>query len=131
MTLTNDTIVSTSRTIAIANDVGAGALTLSNTIVQANRPPANPSAVVAACGGAVTSGGYNLISDTSCSFVQVGDAQGNPTLVGALADNGGFTLSHLPGAPAVGTGKPGCNGFDQRGVSRPMSGSCDKGAVEV
>jgi len=115
LTLTNDTIVSTSRTRAITNDIGAGPLTLTNTIVQANPPPANPSAVVSACGGVVTSGGYNLISDLSCSFAQPSDAQGIPTLTGALADNGGPTLSHLPGSPAIGTGNPACSGTDQLG----------------
>ncbi|MCJ7696292.1 MAG: hypothetical protein MUO40_12840, partial [Anaerolineaceae bacterium] len=60
-------------------------------------------------------------------------------LLGPLADNGGFTLTHalLAGSPAIDTASPTiCPATDQRGVSRPIDGDldlvprCDMGAYE-
>ena len=53
-------------------------------------------------------------------------------LLGPLQDNGGFTLTFLPArdGSAIDTGT--CDLFeDQRGVPRPLGGSCDIGAVEL
>lgn len=64
-------------------------------------------------------GGTNIITDDP--------------LLGPLADNGGFTMTHALGAgsstidvadPAV------CPAADQRGVARPVGGGCDIGAYE-
>lgn len=60
-------------------------------------------------------------------------------LLGALADNGGPTLTHLPlaGSPAINLGDPSIafspSAFDQRGnpFSRVINGRIDIGAVEV
>lgn len=95
------------------------------------------------CAGAVTDGGYNLSGDdaNSCAFsaAQHDLVQTDPQL-GALADNGGPTLTQLPAAdsPAVDvipSGAPGCasGATDQRGVARPQpaGGLCDIGAVEL
>lgn len=89
-----------------------------------------------------TSLGYNYSTDASCPFAAVGDVVGgaDPGL-GALADNGGPTLTRLPArtsplvdaipvdrcqaATAAGVTT------DQRGVARPQIGGCDIGAVEV
>ncbi len=62
-------------------------------------------------------------------------------LLGPLADNGGFTLTHAlgPGSPAIDFGDPAnanCPAIDQRGFPRPMDGDgvdgprCDMGAYE-
>ncbi len=85
------------------------------------------------CDGIVTNGGFNLSSDDSCNF-GAGHDNVNPML-GPLANNGGFTETHLPqtGSPAIdnGTGN-GCPSTDQRGFTRIGQGvACDIGAVEV
>lgn len=62
----------------------------------------------------------------------------NGALLGALANNGGSTMTHLPmaGSPVldmIAAGSTGCTTgtVDQRGVARPQNGQCDAGAVEV
>jgi fibronectin-binding autotransporter adhesin len=127
-TITDSTITANTATIAgagIFNDTGA-TITVRNSIVAAQTSGAN-------CSGTVGSAGYNLASDTSCAFAAIGDVQGVAPWLGALANNGGPTKTHLllAGSPAIGTGAPGCTGTDQRGVARPQGGACDKGAVEV
>lgn len=55
-------------------------------------------------------------------------------LLGPLANNGGFTLTRLPGAgsPAINAGNNAtCPSADQRGLTRPQGAACDIGAVEV
>ncbi len=55
-------------------------------------------------------------------------------MLGALADNGGPTLTHalLPGSPALDAGNDAaCSATDQRGVSRPQGAHCDIGAYEA
>ncbi len=91
---------------------------------------------------AVTSSGYNFSDDDSCSFTQPTDRQnaGNPML-GALAANGGPTMTMLPQAgsplvdaiPVASCQADGANGIntDQRGVERPQGSGCDIGAVET
>lgn len=88
--------------------------------------------------GTTTSSGFNVGGDASCGFVagpgdqtNVGDVQ-----LGALADNGGPTLTMLPlgTSPAAGAvPAASCTVFtvDQRGVSRPTGADCEAGAVEI
>jgi len=92
-----------------------------------------------ACYGNIVSQGYNISSDVSCSFTQPTDRAGTLPLLRPLEDNGGPTLTHIPqlGSPAtqsIPNGTPGlCDGSiptDQRGITRPVSGLCDIGAVE-
>ncbi|MEP7356950.1 MAG: choice-of-anchor Q domain-containing protein, partial [Anaerolineales bacterium] len=87
---------------------------------------------------AIVSNNHNLSSDATCSAAlsQPQDQNDTPALLGALAANGGPTLTHLPASnsPAIdAAGTAGCPAFDQRGVARPhpAAGSCDIGAVEV
>jgi hypothetical protein len=95
------------------------------------------------CRGALTSDGYNLSSDGTCSFTGPGDANNTDPRLGPLRDNGGptQTMALLRGSPAVDAGNPaGCTdghghllATDQRGAPRPDrgdTGGCDKGAYE-
>lgn len=91
------------------------------------------------CGASVTSQGWNVLSDSSCGTAGTGDQVGVGALLGPLAENGGPTLTHLPGVgspaiDAIPVGTPGlCDGTmttDQRGNARPAGPACDVGAVE-
>lgn len=87
------------------------------------------------CDG-VRSSGHNLSSDLTCDFTQSSDTQGTDPLLGALADNGGPTLTHLPAAasPLVDAiPSASCTAStpeDQRDVERPVGPGCDIGSVE-
>jgi beta-glucanase (GH16 family) len=81
----------------------------------------------------LTSGGHNVVQDGSCSPAAsdqvVGDAG-----IGALASNGGPTLTHalLPGSPALDAGDDtACPATDQRGIARPQGPHCDVGSYEA
>jgi len=70
----------------------------------------------------------NLSSGTDSNII------GSSPLLGALADNGGATMTQLPqtGSPTIDAGD--CTSgpaTDQRGVVRPQDTTCDIGAVEV
>jgi hypothetical protein len=95
------------------------------------------------CHGALTSNGYNLSSDDSCTFDGMGDLNHTDPRLGRLKRNGGPTptMALLPGSPAIDSGNPiGCTDShghllttDQRGEPRPDkedSGGCDRGAYE-
>jgi predicted outer membrane repeat protein len=86
----------------------------------------------------IASSGFNLSDDTTCtaSLNKIGDKNGSQydPLLGALAENGGSTKTHLPqtSSPAINGGTTtGCPSTDQRNISRPQGSSCDVGAVEV
>ncbi len=92
------------------------------------------------CAGAVISAGYNLADDDTCNLTATGDFPDTAALLGPLAGNGGFSLTHslLPGSPAIDTGdSDDCPATDQRGGPRPADGDgvggarCDKGALEL
>jgi predicted outer membrane repeat protein len=91
-------------------------------------------------GGSFDSAGNNIDSDASCGLFEGGDRPGTDPQLGQLADNGGPTLTHLPGpgSPALDGGNAmDCPATDQRGQMRPTDGngdgvaSCDIGAVEL
>lgn len=95
------------------------------------------------CHGVLTSKGYNLSSDASCSFDAMGDLNNTDPKLGELKNNGGptATMALLQGSPAIDSGNPnGCTDdhghlfiTDQRGKPRPDkedSNSCDRGAYE-
>jgi uncharacterized repeat protein (TIGR01451 family) len=105
----------------------AGTATLQSTLLSAN--------TIDNCSGTIGSNGTNLDSGTSCAFAAAGDLSATDPLLGALADNGGPTLTHalLSGSPAIdAAANAGCTalGQDQRGVPRPADG-CDIGAFEA
>ena len=91
----------------------------------------------------VQSGDYNLSDDNSFNTFCAGgfqalDLSNANAKLGPLANNGGFTLTHLPlpgsaAIDAIPSGKNGCNTMvdpDQRGIARPQGATCDIGAVE-
>ncbi len=107
-----------------------GTITIKNSIIANNTG--------GDCSGTITSSGYNLSSDASCSFNNTGDTQNTDPLLGTLADNGGSTETHalLTNSPAIDTGDPAFVAppdFDQRGIGfdRVANGRIDKGAFEV
>jgi LPXTG-site transpeptidase (sortase) family protein len=77
----------------------------------------------------------NLIEDSAnaCGLTNGsnGNILGQAPMLGALADNGGFTQTFaLPaGSPAIDAGTN-CSSTDQRGLFRPQGSSCDIGAYE-
>lgn len=81
-------------------------------------------------------GTFNLSDDNSCGF-GAGHDNIHTLLLGDLANNGGFTQTHLPGTGSAAIDQAECTDFngktvltDQRGVSRPQGPACDVGAVE-
>jgi hypothetical protein len=114
----------------------AGTVVIQNSIVATNAMRGN-------CYGTMTSYGYNLSSDGTCSFKGTGDLNNTNPLLGTLGNNGGptQTMALSSGSPAIEAGNPnGCtdsNGLllktDQRGMPRPDpedTGGCDMGAYE-
>ncbi|MDQ4041804.1 MAG: DUF11 domain-containing protein, partial [Actinomycetota bacterium] len=107
----------------------SGTLTLRNTILSGNQAPAG-----AGCFGTIASAGNNLESGDTCGLTAAGDLPNTDPQLGALADNGGPTLTHaIPiASPAIDAGQAtGCPAADQRGVSRALGGICDIGAFEL
>ncbi|MBI4498413.1 MAG: hypothetical protein HY689_10985, partial [Chloroflexi bacterium] len=93
------------------------------------------------CSGTITSNGYNLSSDATCSLAGAGDLENTDPLLGPLQDNGGPTQTHalLVGSPAI-DAVPTANctdadgnplTVDQREAARPQGTACDIGAFEV
>lgn len=119
----------------LANCYGTSA-SVGDTIFVDDSAPQNPEVFVAQrTAGVVLQ--YSLVYDTNagtgscpsvCDFMQYGDPK-----LGDPADNGGFTLTMLPGAgsAAIDTGSPSIFVIDQRGVSRPQGAGMDIGSVEV
>jgi len=114
-----------------------GNVTIQNSIV-ANNSGGN-------CGGTLTSKGYNLSSDGSCSFNGPGDLNNTDPVLGPLQNNGGPTQTMsetLGSSPTIDAGNPaGCTDgqghlltTDQRGYPRPgeykHDKRCDMGAYE-
>ena len=82
----------------------------------------------------------NLDTDGSCDVNATNHITVEDPMLGPLADNGGFTLTHLPlpGSPVIDSGDDIlCLQFDQIGTNRPQEGDgdgkaeCDIGAVEL
>jgi hypothetical protein len=126
-----------------ATDVGTGAAVaaLANTL----RLKANVLANAANCsfvGGFLSSGGYNLSTDATCSLTGTADLTNTPAGLDAagLQNNGGPTgtigllstsaaIDHVPTPCTDVDGGP--MSTDQRGVTRPRGAGCDVGAFEA
>jgi hypothetical protein len=87
-----------------------------------------------ACTGGVTSLGYNMSSDASCGFSQVGDANSTDAKLAPLADLDGPTPMHALRATSPAVDRipaSACTAtVDQDGVARPQHHACDVGAYE-
>lgn len=115
--------------------VGAG-LNISNSILAANTGPRD----MAVFGGSNVIAQSNLMGTAlSGAFAGNGNVFSDAPGLGALANNGGPTLTMLPqpGSPALGAGNaaliPAGVTTDQRGVgyARVVNGSLDLGSVEA
>lgn len=123
--LTHVTVADNGAGSAIAH--AGGMLTLAASILAINTGPN--------CDGSITSDGYNLSDDASCTLAGTGDLDNNPNAnLGPLIDNGGNTWTHalLEGSVAINHMPPPClEATDQRGETRPQGAGCDIGAFEV
>jgi|SRR5581483_7956566 len=131
----NNTTLSGNYSSLFPGDGIDGAASLQNSILASNSG--------GNCSGTMTSNGYNLSDDNSCSFNGPGDLNNTDPKLGPLQNNGGPTQTQalLSGSPAIDAGNPsGCTDgsgnllkTDQRGAPRPDredSGGCDMGAYE-
>ena len=140
VSLTNSTITANS-----AANAGAGVfispygvnnnsstISIVNSIIASNTPTG--AATLADCvgnGATVSADTNNLVTDNGTNCGLSPDSTADPML-GALADNGGPTQTHLPqtGSPVLDAGdNASCPATDQRGANRD-DGACDIGAVE-
>jgi hypothetical protein len=86
--------------------------------------------------GGQLSASHSLFSSSSSVSPSVSGSSlifGEDPLLGSLADNGGPTLTMMPGAgsPVLGAANPsGAPSTDQRGYTRTTNGRADMGAVE-
>jgi hypothetical protein len=119
----------------VGSAIKARQLTIGATVIRTVGPSG-----ASECGPGVStsSQGYNYIDDPSCMLTGVHDTvTSTDPLLGPLADNGGPTLTRLPGpgSPLIDaiptTVIPLCTGIDQRGISRPQGAGCDIGSVEA
>ena len=136
-----DTMIITNSTIADNSGNGPGigidnvnTLTMSGSIVADNTGGSDCTNF----DGTFTDNGYNLSSDSSCSFTGTGSLQNTNPKLGPLASYGGptQTLALLKGSPAIDTiplASGLCPKTDQRGHKRPDNPherACDIGAFE-
>jgi hypothetical protein len=107
----------------------AGTTLIDNTIVAGNAA----SSAGADCGGSLDGGSGLLIADPAgCTTSAVTGVIVADALLGPLQDNGGPTLTMLPGpsSPAIDAGSTGLTA-DQRGLPRPVGAGPDLGSVEL
>ncbi|HEY9850582.1 MAG TPA: Calx-beta domain-containing protein [Leptolyngbyaceae cyanobacterium] len=115
-----------------------GNVTVSNSLITRNTFNSNLNVSGADVAGTFSSSGYNLIgnADGGSGFTSTGDITGTSAtlldpLLASLANYGGSTQTHalLPGSPAIDAGTN-ASATDQRGITRPVSGTADIGAFE-
>jgi len=121
-----------------------GTFTFTNTILAKNYETSQFGdivvVVVGECLGTIASGGHDLVQayfGSHCTITGPAPAEADPKL-GPLKENGGRTRVRRPASDsdAVNHGSGCVDAFgatltiDQRGVTRPIGGACDIGAVE-
>ena len=122
--LTNCTIVFNSGTGI--STIETNGVKLINTLLAGNLPDGNGS-------GTMMDFGHNLSSDVTCAFTNVGSMNNIDPGLGALANNGGptLTMALLPGSSAIDGGDDtAASAEDQRGLPRPIGPAVDIGAFE-
>jgi Carboxypeptidase regulatory-like domain len=141
-TIVNNQVISPNNGVVMANTGPLGSVNLKNTVI-ANTTLTGDGSAGPDTFGLLVSQDYNHIENTGTATIALAahDVTGSDPLLGALADNGGPTLTHRPAnnSPVVNAipfGQGGCgdveNTFDQRLLARPNDGtSCDKGSVEL
>ena len=81
----------------------------------------------------LSSEGYNIENDGTCSFSGISDLPSTDPLLEPLAAYAGMAPSHALGlsSPAIDSGDPDrCTAIDQHGTTRPQGLACDRGAHE-
>jgi hypothetical protein len=137
-TLSNSTVSGNSAPYAGGvSENSSGALTLGNAVVAGNTATYSDNDVGTANGGTIAAA-FSLIGDIGAATIT--DNGGNllnvAAQLGALANNGGPTLTMLPltGSPLIDAGDPAFSGLatDQRGTGFPriVNGRVDIGAAE-
>ncbi len=116
------------------NTANHATLTLALSVVTGNTATGTTSPIGPDIANAVTSGGGNVIGDTTGTggFV-ASDKQNVNALLGTLGNYGGpvQTIPLLPGSPAINIlACPTGLTSDARGVSRPQGTNCDAGSFE-
>ncbi len=138
LTVTNSTFTAnvapdgTASGIVVATFGAPASLTVTNSILEGNGG-AFACAIEGGAAATITSAGGNIDNDGSCPLTATGDQPNTDALLGALANNGGPTLTHQPGegGPAIDTALgAACPATDQRGVARPQGPGCDVGSLE-
>ena len=100
--------------------------TLINTLLATNSPGGNGQ-------GWLNDLGYNLSSDATCAFTNVGSLNNTDPKLGPLTNNGGptLTMALLASSPAIDAAdSSAAPAMDQRGVPRSLGRSADIGAFE-
>ena len=142
LVIQNTDVVLTNATIVANAGVGLNAFSFSgtNTLDVANTIVANNGGNECniSASSPILTITNSVSSDATCTGFDLPNT--NPQL-GALANNGGPTLTQLPlpGSPVIdaGAASPVCPDVDQRGEARPVDGDgsstaeCDIGAVEA
>jgi uncharacterized repeat protein (TIGR01451 family)/CSLREA domain-containing protein len=108
-------------------------VTIQNSIVANGTAPLHPDLQTGAANVVVN---YSLIEDpTGATFTGANNITGTDPQLGALANNGGPTQTHLPAltSPVLNAGDPAFApppATDQRGMPRVAAGRIDMGSVE-
>ncbi len=128
VTIINSTLYNNTASVAgSALSKGTGTITVRNTIIANNLADDN-------CVGAITNGGHNIDSGTTCNFNSTnGSVSNTDPILGELTDHGGPTLTNalLEASPALNLADPAyCPTADQRFFDR-RTGYCDIGAFEA
>ena len=137
VTLTHVSIAGNSSAAGVGGGVymnNGAAFNVDRSIIASNTAGTGPDCGVAA-GKTLTSLNYNVFSSLAGCNVSGTTANNVVTAspqLGALGNYGGptQTVSLLAGSPAVDIAPTCATGSDQRGVTRPIGGSCDAGAFE-
>ncbi|MFN8525371.1 MAG: choice-of-anchor Q domain-containing protein [Chloroflexota bacterium] len=133
-TVTNATIARNSATYGGGLFIESGTVVMRNSIVALPGPWQGGGCWGAPLDASSTNNVQDAYFGALFSYCGPGFSVDKPVVLGDLADNGGFTSTHLPFGVGSGVDEasvPLCPAVDQRGVARPFHGVCDVGAVEA